>query len=122
MQIDLDMGDGQNQIRGLGKGQIKINDTVWQQNVIVAPDQILPWAAKDTQSLTRTHVETLMELQPAIVLIGTGERPSLPQPWLIEALQTRQIGIEMMTTAAACRTYNVIMAEGRYVVAALIVD
>lgn len=69
-------------------------------------------------SWTRRTSRPVATLEPEIVLLGTGEQQRFPHPRLTRELLTRGIGVEIMNTAAACRTYNILMLEGRRVVAA----
>ena len=62
----------------------------------------------------------IAQLEPEIALLGTGDRQRFPHPRLIQALMARGIGVEVMDTSAACRTYNIVMLEGRRVAAALL--
>jgi uncharacterized protein len=122
MQFNLDMGEGQNQIRAYEPGKITINDKVYQTSVIVTPAQIIPdWEIRHCNQLTEQHINTLLELKPDVILLGTGEDLIFPNTDILMPLTQNAVGIEVMTTAAACRTYNVLMAEGRNVVAAMII-
>ena len=68
------------------------------------------------------HLEAVLELEPEVVLLGTGRKQAFPAPRLLRAFFERGIGFEAMTTEAACRTFNVLVSEGRTAVAALIID
>jgi uncharacterized protein len=70
--------------------------------------------------LAEAHFEVIAGLEPEIVLLGTGGRQRFPRPSLLRSLLARGVGVEIMDTAAACRTYNIIMLEGRRVAAALL--
>jgi uncharacterized protein len=70
--------------------------------------------------LVEAHFEAITDLEPEIVLLGTGSRQRFPRPSLLRSLLARGVGVEIMNTAAACRTYNIIMLEGRRVAAALL--
>ncbi len=88
--------------------------------MIVTPDQLLEdWRATTPSELVVADLEPALALHPEIVLIGTGEQVLLPDVDLMGALAARAIGLEIMSTAAACRTYNVLTHERRRVVAAL---
>lgn len=122
MRFDLNMGDGANQIRGFSPGQIKINDDIYKHNVIVTPHTILPWTIESMAQITVDNLQSLLELKPDVVLFGTGSTVVFPKQALLAPFYKANIGFEVMTTAAACRTYNVIMADGRQVVAALLLS
>jgi len=72
--------------------------------------------------LTMDHLMVLASLNSPIVLLGTGQRQQFPSPAVLRPLLERRIGVEVMDSFAACRTYNILMAEGRDVVAAIIFD
>ena len=74
----------------------------------------------DFEALSAEHFEAIAALDPEVVLLGTGRVQRFPHPRLTTALSSRRIGIEAMDTGAACRTYNILMSEGRKVLAALI--
>ena len=70
--------------------------------------------------MTEAHIDALLELDPQVILLGTGARQIFPAMALLARGLARSIGIEVMDTGAACRTYNILMAEGRQVVAGLL--
>lgn len=81
---------------------------------------VLPWAPARTDELTAAHFEAILALQPELVIFGSGPRLKFVSPALLRALIDRRIGVETMDTPAACRTYNVLVSEGRSAVAALL--
>jgi uncharacterized protein len=81
-----------------------------------------PWACSSFQDLGASHFDQLAELQPELVIFGSGQRLHFPRPQWLQSLVARRIGIETMDTAAACRTYNILASEGRHVVAALLLE
>ena len=83
---------------------------------------VVPWGVAGFEGLTVASFEAISELQPEVVVFGSGERLRFPKPALLQTLMKRRIGLETMDTPAACRTYNVLLAEGRSVVAALLFD
>ena len=80
------------------------------------------WEVASFDALTAQHFERLLAEQPEIVLLGTGRTQRFPSPRLTAALLQAGIGVDAMATAAACRTYNILLAEGRRVLAALLPD
>ncbi len=87
---------------------------------IVSPRHLLRhWPPASISDLQAEHFEAIIELQPELVLLGTGTQLTFPPPQLLATLHRQRIGVEIMDTAAACRTYNILMAEGRFVVAGL---
>jgi len=87
----------------------------WQGDVV-------PWNAPSFESLTAEHFARVAALAPELVVFGSGERLRFPSPTLLRPLIDAAIGFETMDTRAACRTYNVLLAEGRKVVAALLFE
>jgi uncharacterized protein len=81
---------------------------------------VVPWRPAAFEELTADDFEAIAALQPALVVFGSGARLRFAKPALLRPLIERRIGVETMDTAAACRTYNVLLAEGRSVVAALL--
>ena len=101
---------------------LEINKIQYTQNLIVMADKlILDWQATDFASLTEAHFVQILELKPEVVLFGTGEKHQFLHPKIVQKLTEKNIPLECMTTAAACRTYNFLMSEGRNVAAALLV-
>ena len=95
----------------------------YNRSLILTPSEIIEsWGPATAAELTREHLTAIANLGPRVVLIGTGKQPALLDPTLYLSLLERGIGVEVMTTGAACRTYNILMAEGREVVAGLILE
>jgi len=108
-------------VTGYGPGWIEINALRHEGALLVQPEaDVVPWPVKGFDALAATDFEAIAALQPDLVLLGTGERQRFVHPRLIAALASRRIGLECMDTAAACRTYNILMTEGRRVLAALL--
>ena len=88
---------------------------------IVSPRHLLrDWPPTNIDNLLAQHLEAIIELQPELVLLGTGPQLKFPDQQILAGLHRQRIGVEIMDTAAACRTYNILMAEGRFVVAGMI--
>lgn len=121
MQLSLNSDPTANTIQSYGEGRVTINDQDVSCSVIVTPEQIITdWPPQSFEELEETHFELILRLKPEIVLLGTGVRQRFPNPRMTRSLMRRGVGVEIMNTAAACRTYNLIMAEGRRVAAALL--
>lgn len=82
--------------------------------------QVLPWAPSRPDELEASHFEAILALQPELVIFGSGPRLKFVAPALMRALIDRRVGVETMDTPAACRTFNVLVSEGRSAVAALL--
>lgn len=120
--LTLDENHAQYQIRGYKPGVIQVNDQTLTHSIIISPNQLINnWIPQRICELTHEHLATVLDLKPAILLIGTGEILQFPPIELYGDLIAQGIGVEIMDTSAACRTYSVLTAEGRNVVAALII-
>jgi uncharacterized protein len=107
-------------IRAWEAGRIRIAERWLQGNVLIAWDRIIEdWPAPSPADLTLRHLQPAIELQPEIILLGTGSEMLLPDVDLMAKLGARSIGLEIMSTPAACRTFNVLLHEQRRVIAAL---
>jgi uncharacterized protein len=111
---------GVNTITGYGEGYVMVNGERRASSVVVLPDRIEPWERKEFSQLTEADFQFLQGLGVEIVLLGTGARQRFPHPRLTAALAQAGIGLEVMDTQAACRTYNILVAEERKVAAALL--
>jgi uncharacterized protein len=121
MKMRADRIEGQNAIARHGPEGVLINGVEYTESVVVAWNgTVVPWQVATFEALGAEHFARLAELQPELVLVGSGARLRFPAPALLTPLIDARIGIETMDTAAACRTYNVLLAEGRSVVAALL--
>lgn len=120
MKLSFDKGTGSYLIRGYGPGRITVNETDYTRDLFVLPEAVIPdWHSTAVADLTAEHFAALDEHEPEIILLGTGREQRLPPARLIARFARRGIGLEAMDTAAACRTYNVLMSEDRRVAAAL---
>ena len=110
-------------ITGYDASGVEINAERYNYSLIVLPETA-PRAlnAPTFESLTAEHFDLIGQDNPDVVILGTGERQRFIHPKLTAALTLRRIGIECMDSQAACRTYNILMGEGRKVALALIID
>ena len=123
MKFHLTRSGGRNLFTGYGEGYVSINEQRYEHPIVVtAENAVMPWAPTSFETLTAEHFEALLELTPEIVLLGTGRSLRFPHPRLTRPLAEAHIGFEAMDTKAACRTFNILMAEGRQVVAAMLVN
>lgn len=121
MILTRDTNHGDYEIRSYEPGQLKINDQIFTQSVLVGSDRLALWDAKDINTLTEEQLAGIFTFKPDLVLLGTGEKLIFPENKLLQPFYHQQIGVEIMTTLAACHTFNVLMSEGRNVVAALLI-
>jgi len=109
-----------NTFSGYGDGYVLVNGQRFGDNLIVTPEQLLPWSAAGFDALTEADFQAILGLKPEILLLGTGPKQRFPHPRLTKALAGQRIVVESMDLQAACRTYNILMAEERRVAAALL--
>lgn len=121
MKLHLAPLSGQNLFTGYGAGYVSINSARREKNLIVTAQQVLEWHIAGFEALGAGDFELLLGLQPEIVILGTGGVQRFPAPALSRPLSNAGIGFEAMDTRAACRTYNILTAEGRKVAAAILI-
>jgi uncharacterized protein len=123
VKISRDSSGGRNAFTGYGEGYVEVNAKRYTSSLVVSGDRLVTdWPAASIEALTADHLAAIVELAPEIALIGTGSAFRFPEQPILAPLHKARIGVEVMDTPAACRTYNILLAEGRNVVAALIVD
>ncbi|HEX4332743.1 MAG TPA: Mth938-like domain-containing protein [Usitatibacter sp.] len=123
MKISRDSPDGRNAFTGYGDGWVEVNGQRHASSLVVSADRLdASWPAPSLESLTAAHFEAIARMAPEIVLLGTGRTFRFPDPQVLAPLHAARIGIEVMDTQAACRTYDILLGEGRNVVAALILS
>jgi len=99
---------------------VVVNGEAHHTSLLVMPERVVPgWRPQRFADLQVEDLADLAEYDPEIVILGTGKHQSFPLPSLYRSLAERGIGLEVMDTGAACRTYNILMAEDRRVLAAL---
>ena len=108
-------------IRSVSEAGIQVVDDFYKTSIVLSAREIIPdWPVKSIDDFEQEHLERVLELNPEIVLIGTGNKQAFLPPELMMFFYQRNIGIEVMSTQAACRTFNVLVSESRNVAAALI--
>ncbi|MBP6104753.1 MAG: hypothetical protein KBD23_06395 [Gammaproteobacteria bacterium] len=120
MELIRDPDSAHYVIKSYQPGRIRIHDTTYDCPVIVlAHHLIAPWHIPSFEALSAQHFEALIALSPQIVLLGTGLKTQWPPLHIFEGFIAHGIAFEVMNSAAACRTYRVLIAEGKQVAAAL---
>jgi len=123
VKLQADRIEGQNAIARHGSEGVLVNGVEHRRSVIVPwTGAVAPWPVDRFEALMPAHFADLLTLAPELVIFGSGARIHFLRPALLKSLIERRIGVETMDTAAACRTYNVLLAEGRSVVAALLFE
>jgi uncharacterized protein len=110
-------------VTGYFAGGVEINAQPFDYSLYMLPETApRAWPVASFEELTVEHFELLAQDQPDVVILGTGERQRFAHPRLTHPLISKHIGVECMDTNAACRTYNILMGEGRKVTLALIIE
>lgn len=123
MKLQSDPHSGANAITGYGNGYVEINQIPYDHAVILKSDgAISEWPVKSFEELEAGHFAQMVDFKPELVLIGTGSRQRFPKPELLKPLIAAKVGFEIMDSQAACRTYNILVGEGRQVLLALLVE
>lgn len=121
MKLRLDGTEkSRNYISSVEPGRILIREEVFTESLLIAADLLQLWPVQDAASMTDAALQQLIDLQPELIVLGTGQQHVFPQMDKLRPLLEAGIGYEIMSTPAACRTYNVLVAEDRNVLAGLI--
>jgi uncharacterized protein len=121
LKLHLESNTALNAFTGYGEGYVMVNGERIERSVVVLPERILAdWPAGRFDDLTPEHFAMLAGLGREIVLLGTGGRQRFPRAEITAPLVRAGVGVEVMDLQAACRTYNILMAEQRKVAAALL--
>jgi len=120
MQFIKDSSKNAYLITGIDTGAIRVDEDVVTTSVVLSASTMERWPVNDVSEITDEHWEAVLNTQPQVILLGTGSKLVFPEPHQLKAAYDRQIGVEVMDTEAACRTYNLLVHESRKVTAALI--
>lgn len=100
-----------------------VNNERYEHSIVVVAETVHDdWRVVSFDELSEAHFDYLLPLKPDVLLLGTGARQRFPHPKLYRSLTDAGIGVECMDTAAACRTYNILVTEDRKVAAAILID
>jgi len=120
MKLHLADTRNRNTLTGYGAGYLAVNGARYDYALIVTPDDApLPWPVTSAADMTAESAAMLLAGEPEIIIIGTGPTQIFPDPARLHPLIEARVGLEIMNTPAACRTYNVLLGEGRRVLAAM---
>ena len=123
MKFQPDTAAGVNLVTRHEPGRLWVGAMPYTHSVLVPwQGAVLPWAAATADGLTAEHFEQIAALRPDVVIFGSGLHLRFVAPALLQPLMALRIGIETMDTAAACRTYNVLVSEQRRALAALLLS
>ena len=121
MKLHLaDLGDTK-LFTAYGPDHVVVNGERHDRSIVVLAEEVRnDWSTVSFDELSETHFNYFLALKPEILLLGTGARQRFPHPRLYRALTNVGIALECMDTPAACRTYNILVAEDRKVIAAIL--
>ncbi len=107
-------------VRSIGSNGIRIGDETFTSGLVITTERIVgTWPATPVAELTEEHVVGILEDAPEVLILGTGSTHEFAPRDLVFALARRSVGFEVMDSAAAARTFNVLAGEGRHVAAIL---
>jgi uncharacterized protein len=122
MKFHLSTSEG-NVFTGHGADYVRLGVIEYRESLLVTPERIVTaWAPGGFEALSEADFAAIAALEPEVALLGTGTTQRFPNPRLTRPLIEAGIGLEVMDTPAACRTFNILAAEGRRVVAAVLLD
>jgi uncharacterized protein len=123
LKFHLSNNPGQNFFTAHGAGYVQVNDHRYVQPLIVTPEQVIgDWSARSFAALTEAYFSHFLLLKPEVLLLGTGNQHHFAHPQLYRALTAAGIGVEFMSTPAACRTFNILSGEDRKVVVGILFE
>jgi uncharacterized protein len=120
VKLHASLAAGRNVVTAYGEDYVAVNGERHRSSLLLLPGRVLDWEPQSFDALIPEHFSRLLELDVEIVLLGTGPKQRFPHPRLVAALARAGIGLEVMDLQAACRTYNILVAEERKVAAALL--
>lgn len=122
MKIELDSNITQyHRIHSYAPGIIQIDNQCFSSSVIVTPSTIIDdWPPQTFTEITSLHIEHILATKPELILLGTGKQHHSPLTNILSSVIKCNIGVEFMNTGAACRSYNILIQEGRNIAAALL--
>ena len=122
MKLHLTTAEGQHLFSGHGPGYVAVNRVRYEISIVVTPSSVAAWPVSGFDALSAADFSSILDLKPEVVIFGTGRVLRFPERALALALAAAGIGLEVMDSGAACRTYNILASEGRKVAAAILVD
>ena len=123
MKLHISNTAGLNIFTAYGEGYVSVNKEKQEKNLILLPESMIPeWTTNSFATLNETDMQLLLGLGTEIVLLGTGNRLRFPPGPLMRPFAPAGIGLEIMDMQAACRTFNILAAEGRKVAAAILFE
>lgn len=123
MKFAEDHNSARYKISAYDSSSIAINGEVHNTSLVLSPVELIAdWAPQNYAQLAADDLEVFYRLEAEIIILGTGQQQIFPPADILRRLAAGNIGFEVMDTQAACRTFNILMAEGRNVVAGLFLE
>ncbi|HEX4269590.1 MAG TPA: Mth938-like domain-containing protein [Steroidobacteraceae bacterium] len=123
MKFTLENSSRVNLVRAYSRAELRIGEELVRSSCIVSADRLITdWPPARFDALRPEHLQAIFELEPEVVLLGTGERQRFPPADVRAPFAERRVGLEVMDLGAACRTYNILVQEERHAVAVLFLD
>ncbi len=123
MELHRSDSEGLNLIKSFGPGEFRVNDVLYTRSIIVTADKVIDdWICNSIQKLTIKDFQKLADFDAEIIIIGTGKTIKFPDQKLLQPIIDQKCGYEIMNSYSACSTYNILVGDGRNVVAAILVD
>lgn len=121
MKIELDSeNSAANKIISYSDDSFTLKNKLIKSNIVISKDKLIEnWSIDSYKNLAMQHMDSIISWQPEIILLGTGNESGFQNFELLSYITSKQIGLEIMNTGAACRSYNLLIDEGRNVVACL---
>ena len=121
MPLAEDIINARYSIQAYAEDQITINETIYQCSLVLSANEIIsPWPVNRLDQLTGDHLDSIYDLNPDVILLGTGHMQVFPSADILGLFAKRGVGVEIMNNGALCRTFNILVAEDRQVVAAIL--
>lgn len=121
MLLSKDKSQGQYEIKRYEPGKVVVNENTFTKSLIISAEVLLSdWRPQFLAELAVADFEVILSLRPEIILLGTGDSLQFPERTIFQTMMEHNIGFEPMNNSAACRTFNVLMSEGRNAVLALL--
>jgi len=122
MKFSLESAATANGIRAYAPGEVRIGEAIYRRSLVVSGERLIAdWGPERFEDLTAENLKLLVAFDPEVVILGCGNTQRFPNASVLAPLTQQGVGVEVMETGAACRTFNILLAEERRVVAALIV-
>ena len=122
MNFSRDIPEVTHYIKSYHPGELHTTTAVYTQSIIIYQDTVTPnWEPVRISHLTVEHIQALKAFEPELILLGTGSEQHFPDAALLDPVYRAGIGIEVMSSDAACRTFNLLVGEGRNVLLAVMV-